>query len=200
MIAGVPAPTLAALGAYLLFLIGHRLFELVLSARNERALRERGGREVGRAHFPLFIVLHTLYPIALAAEVLGLGARPGGAWPLWLALLAAAQGLRFAAHRALGGLWTARVWVVPGLSPVRRGPYRWFRHPGYLAVTIELATGALLFGAWRTALAASALNLVALAIRIPVEERALAEVASPGGVGGLSTSSPRPLAPQGRPR
>jgi methyltransferase len=81
-------------------------------------------------------------------------------------------------RRALGERWTVRIWVVPGLAPVTRGPYRWLRHPNYLAVAVELATGALLFGAWRTALAATALYLAALAIRIPVEERALAEGAA----------------------
>lgn len=167
-----PAPLLA-LAAYLVFLVAHRLFELRVSACHERALRARGGYEVGRSHFPLFVVLHALYPVALAAEVLVLGARPGTLWPLWLALLAGAQALRVASHRALGERWTARVWVVPGQPPVTHGVYRWLRHPSYLAVTIELAAGSLLFGAWRTAIAASALNLVALAIRIPIEERAV---------------------------
>jgi methyltransferase len=134
--------------------------------------------DVGRAHFPLFVVLHTLFPVALAAEVLALGARPGSLWPLWLGLLVGAQALRFSAQRALGDLWTARVWVTPGIAPVTRGPYRWLRHPGYAAVTIELLAGPLLFGAWRTALGASLFNLVALAIRIPLEERARAGAAA----------------------
>jgi len=172
-----PLPTLIALAAYLLFIIAHRLLELWVSARHERALAARGGYEVGRSHFPLFVILHTLYPVALAAEVLALGARPGRLWPLWFALLAGAEALRIAVHRALGERWTARIWVVPGAQRVTGGVYRWLRHPNYVAVTIELAAGSLMFGAWRTALAASALNLVALAIRIPAEERALSEAA-----------------------
>ena len=174
-----PLPTLVALAAYLLFLIAHRLFELRVSSRHERALHARGGHEVGRSHFPLFVLLHAAYPVSLAAEVLVLGTRPGLLWPLWVALLAVAQALRVAAQRTLGERWTVRIWVVPGLPPVNHGPYRWLRHPNYLAVTIELAAGSLLFGAWRVALGASALNLMALAIRIPLEERALAESGSP---------------------
>ena len=166
--------TNAALALYVLLLIVHRLFELGVSARNQRALRARGGYEVGRSHFALFVVLHALYPVALVAEVLALGARPGALWPVWLALVAASYALRVAAHRALGDRWTARIWVVPGSPPVTGGIYRRLRHPSYVGITIELLAGSLLFGAWRTALAASALNLVALAIRIPIEERALA--------------------------
>src|SRR5439155_1710124 len=95
----VPAPTLTALAAYLLLVVAHRLSELGISARNERALVARGGYEVGRSHFPLFVVLHTLYPLTLAADVMGFGARPGRLWPLWAALLVASVGLRIAAPR-----------------------------------------------------------------------------------------------------
>ena len=63
--------------------------------------------------------------------------------------------------------------AVPGEPAVRRGPYRFMRHPNYLAVAIELAAAPLLFGAWRTALGASLANLAALAVRIPAEEHAL---------------------------
>jgi len=174
----VPAPTLIALLAYLTFIVAHRLFELGVSARNERALRARGAFEVGRSHFPLFVALHVAYPMALAFEVLVVGARPGRFWPLWAALLVASIALRVAAYRALGDRWTARIWVLSGQPPVTRGVYRWLRHPSYLAITIELAAAPLLFGAWRTALGASSLNLLALGIRIPIENRALAEAAA----------------------
>jgi methyltransferase len=70
--------------------------------------------------------------------------------------------------------------VLPGAPLVRRGPYRWLRHPNYVAVIVELASAPLMFGAWRTALAASALNLAALAIRVRVEERALGLAGRPG--------------------
>jgi methyltransferase len=173
----VPLPTLLALFFYIAFIVAHRLFELRTSARNQRRLRDRGGYEVGASHFPLFVILHTLYPVALAAEVGFRGARPGPLWPLWLALLVAAQLLRIAAHRALGDRWTARIWVVPGLPRVTGGVYRWLRHPSYVAITLELCAGSMLLGARRTALVASALNLAVLLIRIPAEERALAEAA-----------------------
>jgi methyltransferase len=179
----VPLPALVGLVAYLTFLVAHRLFELRVSARHELALRARGGFEVAGRHFPLFVILHTLYPIALAAEVLYRGARPGPLWPLWLALLACAEALRIAVHRALGERWTVRIWVVPGLPRVERGIYRWLRHPNYVAVTIELVAGALLFGAHRTAFAASVLNLLALLVRIPAEDRALAEAAAASEAG-----------------
>ncbi len=167
-----PAPLLP-LAAFLAFIVAQRLSELALSARHARALAARGAVEHAAAHFPLFVALHVAWPLALIGEVLGLGARPPHAWPLALAAFLAAQLLRTWAIRTLGERWTVRVWVLPGAPPVATGPYRWLRHPNYVAVAIELLAAPLMFGAWRTALAATAVNVVALAIRIPAEEAAL---------------------------
>lgn len=179
--AGTGGPAPVALAAFLAALAVQRGFELWLSARHVRRLLAAGAVEHGRSHFPLFVVLHTLWPVALAFEVIAGGARPGPLWPAWLALCGAAQALRGAAMVALGERWTARVLVLPGAPLVRSGPYRWLRHPNYVAVVAELAAAPMMFGAWRTALAASALNLAALAIRVRVEERALGFAPRPGG-------------------
>lgn len=174
----VPALGLAL---FILLLAVERMSELVLSRYNVRLLRERGAEEHGRAHFPWFVALHALYPFALIAEVVGAGARPGALWSVWLVVFLAAQVLRFAVIRTLGMYWTVRVLVVPGTTPIRRGPYRWLRHPNYVAVALELFSGALLFGAWRTAIVATAIHLVLIRLRIPVEERALREAAETPG-------------------
>ena len=171
-------PRVAWLAAYLAVLAAQRLSELLFSARNARRLIGRGAREHGRAHLPLIVALHALFPVALLAEVLAIGARPGPLAPLWLGLWLAAQALRYAAIWALGERWTVRVLVPPGAPLVRRGPYRWLRHPNYLAVAIEFLAAPLMFGAWRTALAFTAANLAVLGVRIRCEDRALA-----GGVG-----------------
>jgi methyltransferase len=150
---------------------------LVVAARNTRRLLARGAREHGRELYPLLVLLHALFPLALVAEVVALDARPGGWAPLWLVLWLAAQGLRYAAMRALGERWSTRVLVLPGAPLVRRGPYRWLRHPNYLAVVIEFVAAPSMFGAWRTALAFSLANLLLLRVRIRGEERALAGTA-----------------------
>ncbi|HET9325920.1 MAG TPA: isoprenylcysteine carboxylmethyltransferase family protein [Candidatus Eisenbacteria bacterium] len=166
-------PMAWALGLFLTVIVFQRMVELSISARNSRRLKRRGAREHGRWHFPLLVVVHVLYPLLLAAEVGGWGTEPGPWWPLWLGLWLAAQALRFSAIRELGEHWNVRILVVPGAPLVRTGPYRWLRHPNYVAVVIELMAGPMLFGAWRTALLISALNAIALTIRIRAEERAL---------------------------
>lgn len=151
-----------------------RLAELVLAARNRRWLLGRGAREFGAGHYPLFVALHTGWLAGWLAEGLVRGGGPGAAWPLWLGLFLVAQGLRYWCIVSLGRRWNTRILVLPGVPPVRRGPYRVLRHPNYLAVTVELLCGPLIFGAWLTALAAGVANgLLLLAVRIPAEEAAL---------------------------
>ncbi|HET9951779.1 MAG TPA: isoprenylcysteine carboxylmethyltransferase family protein [Candidatus Eisenbacteria bacterium] len=173
----IPDFHLLALGAALALLGATRAHELSLSRRNERAMLGRGGYEAPGSRLPLFVALHAAMPIALLVEVVALGARSGPLWPLWLALWLGAEWLRAASMRALGDRWSARIYVVPGEPPVRRGPYRFFAHPSYLAVTLELAALPLLFGAWRTALGAGVVNALLLALRIRSESRALREAA-----------------------
>jgi len=172
--APLDAATRTGIVALLAFVVLERIFELVLSARNARRLRARGGVESGARHFPLLVLVHTLFPLSLLGEVIWLGARPGPAWPLWLGLWLLAQGLRYWAIAALGESWNVRIWVVPGAPLVHRGPYRFLRHPNYLAVVIELVAAPMMFGAWRTAILVSVLNLAALRVRVRAEEKALA--------------------------
>lgn len=155
-------------------LLAERLVELRLSRRNAAAAFARGGVEVGQRHFRAMTALHSLWFAACAAEALVTQERG----PLWLgaAGLAAAlgaQALRWWAIGALGDRWNVRVIAVPGDPPVVAGPYRFVRHPNYLAVVIELACVPLVHFAWRTALAFSVANAVLLAVRIRAEERAL---------------------------
>lgn len=171
------APFALALVLYLALIAIERVGELFLSRHNARILRAIGAEEFGRSHLPWFVALHVAWPLALVAEVVWLGARPGPLWGLWLGVFVAAQILRYAVIRTLGVFWNVRVLVVPGIRPIRRGPYRWLRHPNYLAVALELFSGALLFGAWRTGIVATLIHLVLVRLRVPVEERALREAA-----------------------
>jgi methyltransferase len=90
-----------------------------------------------------------------------------------LAVAIGAQALRWWAIATLGWRWNTRIIVVPGASPFTGGPYRFLRHPNYLAVILEMLAIPLVHGAWLTALVFSSLNAALLAIRIPAEERAL---------------------------
>jgi methyltransferase len=164
---------LAAVIAFSAALAVQRVFELRISQRHAQALRARGAVEYGRRHFPMFVILHTLLPLAMILEVAQLGARPGPLWPMWAGLFLLAQALRYSAIKALGPFWNVRVLVVPGAALVHTGPYRFLRHPNYVAVVIELVAAPMIFVAWRTAILVTLLNALALSVRIRCEERAL---------------------------
>jgi methyltransferase len=90
-----------------------------------------------------------------------------------LAVVLAAQGLRWWCIATLGHQWNARVVVVPGAERVSRGPYRLMPHPNYLAVVVEGVALPLVHTAWITALVFTALNAAVLRTRIRVENAAL---------------------------
>lgn len=172
-----------------------RLVELRVSRRNARRLLAAGGAEVGQGHYPAMVVFHAGLLAACAAEP----ALLPGHWPPAAALPAAAvvllaQALRWWAVAALDGRWTTRVVVLPGEAPVRSGPYRWLRHPNYLAVAVEVLALPLACGAWRTALLGTAGNALLLAVRIRAEERALGAAWS-AAFRGVPRLLPRPHPP-----
>jgi methyltransferase len=155
-----------------------RVAELVVSQRNLSWSRARGGREFGARHYPAMVVLHTGLLAGCLVEVAVLRRRFVGrlGWPM-LAVVLAAQGLRWWCIATLGRQWNTRVIVVPGLPLVSRGPYRLLNHPNYVAVVLEGAALPLVHSAWATAVGFTVLNAALLARRIQVEERALATVA-----------------------
>jgi methyltransferase len=99
-------------------------------------------------------------------------------WPM-LAVVLLAQALRWWCIATLGERWNTRVIVIPGLPLVSSGPYRWFRHPNYVAVVAEGLALPLVHTAWVTALAFTVLNTWLLRVRIGVENQALAVSAAP---------------------
>ena len=100
-----------------------RLVELGISRRNSARLTARGGVEWGASHYPWMVALHTAWLVAAPTEV-WLARRPLVP-PLaaaMLLLLALATALRLWAITTLGGRWSTRVIVVPGLPLLRSGP------------------------------------------------------------------------------
>ncbi len=171
-------------GAPLVFAVAlvalQRLLELGLSRRNERILRARGAVERGQGHYPLIVAMHALWLLSTLVEGTVRGPDLPALWPVPLALFLLVQPLRYWAILSLAECWNTRILVVPGAKPVRRGPYRYFRHPNYVVVVVEILSFPLIFGAWITALVFSVLNAILLSARIRDENRALAELAVSG--------------------
>jgi len=152
-----------------------RIAELVVSQRNATWAVRQGGVETGLGHYPPMVILHTGLLAACLLEVL-VGDRPFVPLLGWsmLGLVLGAQGLRWWCIATLGRRWNTRVIVIPGLALIAKGPYRWLRHPNYVAVAIEGLALPLVHSAWMTAVGFTVLNAVLLlGFRIPAEGRAL---------------------------
>lgn len=177
----------------LISLVGaERLAELVVARRNARWSLARGGVVHGRGHYPWMVALHTglLAGCLLETALAHRSFVPALGWPM-LALVIAAQALRWWCVVSLGPRWNTQVIVVPGLPPVARGPYRpgLPRHPNYVAVAVEGAALPLVHGAWITAVVFTALNAALMAVRIRCEDAALATL-PPASSGKAPASSP----------
>ncbi|MGH7015923.1 MAG: isoprenylcysteine carboxyl methyltransferase family protein [Caulobacteraceae bacterium] len=161
---------LAATLAFLAFVSFQRAGELLLAWRNTKRLRAKGAYEVGSSHYPFIVVLH--------------GAWLAGLWllgwdralsPVWVGAYVALQAARFWILASLGGRWTTRILILPGAPLVKKGPYRYLRHPNYLIVAGEIAVAPMALGLDLFAVIFTALNGVAVAVRIKIEDRALRE-------------------------
>ena len=152
------------------FIALQRLAELAWAARNTRRLRAAGAVEAGAAHYPLFVLLHGAWLAALALLVPADTALD----PILLAAFVLLQAARLWIVATLGRFWTTRILTLPGAPLVRRGPFRFLRHPNYLVVALEIPVVPLIAGAWQIALVFALLNLALLGWRIRIEDRALA--------------------------
>ena len=148
-----------------------RLGELFLARRNTAALIERGAVEVGAGHYPLIVALHAAWLASIAWFLPD--PHTFNIWLLGLYLIV--QALRAWTLASLGPYWTTRIFILPGAPLVRRGPYRYLRHPNYIVVVLEIAILPLVFGEVAVAVIFSILNAAVLSWRIRQEDAGLAE-------------------------
>jgi methyltransferase len=167
-------------GAYTL-LVGlvamERCLELVISRRNAKRLLARGGVPVRSGAYPWMVALHAGFLVACPLEVwlLERPLVPVLAVAMTL-LLASALALRYWVMFTLGDRWNTRIICLPGVPRVASGPYRWSRHPNYVAVVVELVALPMIHGAWFTALFFSLCNAAVLRVRIRAENEALRRI------------------------
>lgn len=160
-----------------------RLSELAHSKANQRRLREAGFSLVEtQPRFQVMFLLHTGWFLALLFESHLFPHSVGtGTMICALSLLIVAQLLRIWTYSSLGTHWNVSI-MAPLASEhrsnsislfVAKGPYRFIRHPNYVAIMLEFVAVPLLIGAPVTLILFSLLNIGVLTQRIREEERYL---------------------------
>ncbi len=156
--------------------IAQRLIELGIARRNGKKIKQMGGYEAGADHYKYLVALHTMFFACLIGEVWWRNPPLPPWWVVPFGMFMCAQALRIWCIVSLGVFWNTRIYVMPDMHPVAKGPYRFFRHPNYAAVIAELCTLPLTFDAVITATLIPLFNAMILKKRIAVEEAALAGV------------------------
>ncbi|MBM6619308.1 isoprenylcysteine carboxyl methyltransferase family protein [Bacillus suaedaesalsae] len=153
-----------------------RVLELYIARKNEKWMKGQGGVEYGQEHYPIMVTMHIMFFVALLVEVLVLNKQLSSWWPVLLSLFFVTQAIRIWALSSLGKYWNTKIIVLPNTSIVKKGPYKYFRHPNYTIVALEILVIPMLFEAFWTAVIFTILNVLMLSVRIPLEEKALMSV------------------------
>lgn len=149
------------------------VLEAAWSARNDRVLRAAGAVEPAD---DVFRVMQFVYPLCFAAmltESLMVPRRAVGSLAAGMVIFTAAKALKYWAVASLGVRWTYRVLVPPHSALIRRGPYRFMRHPNYAAVIGELTGFAMMAAAPISGVVMLIVFVSLMRARVRIEERAL---------------------------
>jgi methyltransferase len=155
------------------FLILQRSVELIAAKKNERIIRCMGAVEYDVKGYRFIVMMHTFFFISLLIEFLTFSKVINQFWYIFFSIFLFAQVIRYWALISLGIFWNTKILVIPGTELINKGPYKYLRHPNYLAVIIELAVIPLIFSCYFTSILFSIMNIVVLVRRIKIEEKAL---------------------------
>lgn len=149
------------------------LAEQRVSRRHEQDLRARGAVEPSDDVYRAMQVAYPLGFLGMVAEGAALRSDDLVLSGVGIAIFVGAKLLKYWAIVSLGRRWTFRVLVPPGDRLVAAGPYRWLRHPNYVAVIGELLGVAWLLRSWIVGPIVIVGFWWLMARRIAVENRAL---------------------------
>lgn len=137
-------------------------------------MRAKGASRVEEPRYPWMVILHVGIFAAAGVEVIVLHRPliPALAIPM-LVLFFLSNVLRWWVIRTLKSHWNVQIMDSARMGVVSNGPYRWIRHPNYVAVFVELVSLPLIYSAWITAVVAAVGNAWVLHNRLAVEDRVL---------------------------
>lgn len=154
-------------------LIIQRLAELVVAKRNEKKMLARGAVEYDRAGYKYIVLMHTFFFLSLLSEKIFIAREQNPYWLIFFIIFIFAQLMRYWAITSLGEYWNTRVIYLKGSPHIKKGPYKFLKHPNYLVVCVELAIIPLIFSCYFTAIFFTILNIILLNRRIKIENRVL---------------------------
>jgi methyltransferase len=156
---------------FISFIILLRILELVVSKQNEKWLLQNGAVEYGKNHYPFIVALPVLFIISLIVEYYIL--KPVSYNSFIIIIYFILLAFKIWVISSLGKFWNTKIYRIPNFALIKRGPYKFLKHPNYLIVIAEIAIIPLIFQLYYTAIIFSILNLLMLSVRIKEENKAL---------------------------
>jgi methyltransferase len=150
------------------------LWEIRVSMRNSRILKEKGATEIAPILLPIFGLIYLFLYVGSFVEYSVAQRFISLMWALVFGIVfLLAKGLKWWAVKSLGPFWTMRVLILRESNVVTRGPYRFIRHPNYIAVLMEVAAIPLTGKNYFTVSISMIACAITLYFRIKREEEAL---------------------------
>jgi len=153
------------------FIILLRIGELILSRRNQIWLLQQGAIEYGQKHYPYIVALHVLFIISLIIEY---STKQTSSFSLFfLVLYFLLMAFKMLVIMSLGKFWNTKIYHISGFPLMKRGVYKYVKHPNYLIVIAEIAIIPLVFHLYFTAITFTVLNAIILSVRVKEENKVL---------------------------
>ncbi len=152
-----------------------RLVELIISKQNEKWLLAHRAVEYGASHYKYIVIMHTCFFLSLITEF-NLSDRGKELNILnysFLVFFILLQFGRIWVLASLGKFWNTKIFRIKGVELVKKGPYKFFKHPNYIIVILEILILPLIFNLYYTAIIFTVLNALMLSVRIKEENKAL---------------------------
>lgn len=157
----------------IIFVILQRLAELLIAKRNKKKMLAKGAIEYDKEGYKNIVIMHTCFFLSLITEYNIFSSGLNKFYLVFFTIFIAVQLMRYWIIISLGEFWNTRIIVMKNIPLVKKGPYKFLKHPNYIVVAIELAVLPLMFSCYVTAGLFTCLNLLVLKRRIIIEETAL---------------------------
>ena len=156
---------------FITFIILLRIAELLLSNLNEKWLNANGSIEYGTRHYPFIVALHFFFFVSLITEYVLQDTHPYSVRliELYYVLIV----IKVWVILSLGKFWNTKILRIHGMPLIKKGAYRFVKHPNYTIVVAEILLIPLAFELYFTALIFTLLNAVMIYIRVKEENRVL---------------------------
>ncbi|HEY5535656.1 MAG TPA: isoprenylcysteine carboxylmethyltransferase family protein [Ignavibacteria bacterium] len=156
---------------FISFIILLRIGELILSRRNEIWLLQNGAIEYGQKHYPYIVALHVLFIVSLIIEYTTKQTESFSLFFFVLYFLFLS--FKVWVITSLGKFWNTKIYHISGFPLIKKGVYKYVKHPNYLVVIAKIAIIPLVFHLYYTAITFTVLNAIILSVRVNEENKVM---------------------------